>query len=110
MFRAIPQYLDVASPPGAIFALLPTNGANGVCNGNSWAVPFGNHEGWICVAARVEDTIGNVGISRPLRVCYDDPGTAFTPDCSPDAGKGISCADSCAPPKDFPENMALLQR
>lgn len=110
MFRAIPQLIDVANPPGAIFAMSPTNSGIGVCNGNSWAVPFGGHEGWVCIAARVEDTIGNVGVSRPLRVCYDDPSTAFMPDCSPQAGEAVTCTQDCSPPADFPKNQVYLQK
>lgn len=40
-------------------------------------------EGWACVAVRAEDAVGNVAISPPLRVCFDDfiAGNG-APDCS----------------------------
>lgn len=28
-------------------------------------------EGWLCLAIRVEDAVGNAAVSRPIRVCYD---------------------------------------
>jgi hypothetical protein len=31
-------------------------------------------DGWACVAVRVVDNLGNVGVSRPLRVCIDRDG------------------------------------
>jgi hypothetical protein len=32
------------------------------------------HDGWACVAVRAADRLGNVGISPPLRVCFDHDG------------------------------------
>jgi hypothetical protein len=31
-------------------------------------------DGWFCAAVRVEDNLGNVGISQPIRVCLDHDG------------------------------------
>ena len=41
-------------------------------------------EGWACVAVRAEDNLGNVAVSPPLRLCFDDfvPSNG-TPNCSP---------------------------
>jgi len=55
-------------------------------------------EGWVCVAARVVDKAGNVGISPPLRVCADDPGTAYQPPCSISSTTPPTCTDGCTPP------------
>jgi hypothetical protein len=56
-------------------------------------------DGWVCVAARVVDNAGNVGISPPLRVCADDP---LTPDAHPPCAISSvtppSCTDGCIPP------------
>jgi hypothetical protein len=54
-------------------------------------------EGWVCVAARVVDKAGNVGISPPLRVCVDAPETDFHPACSISSVEPPTCSDGCTP-------------
>jgi hypothetical protein len=54
------------------------------CTGYGWeigAVVKEITEGWICVAAQASDNNGNVGISPPLRLCYDN-GEDPPADCS----------------------------
>jgi hypothetical protein len=64
------------------------------CIGTDWEIGQFVEEGWFCVAARAEDNAGNVGISRPLRLCYDDGnGDA---DC--DEGLAPECTDGCTIP------------
>jgi hypothetical protein len=96
MFRVVPARVQ-GKPPG-IFAMLPTNGSDGECDGTSWEVGgFLGKEGWFCAAARAEDLIkggGNIGISAPLRLCYDDGVMANgTPDCDPNHAP--TCTDGC---------------
>ncbi len=55
-------------------------------------------EGWVCVAGRVVDKAGNVGISPPLRVCSDDPTTDYHPPCSISSTTPPTCTDGCIPP------------
>jgi hypothetical protein len=62
----------------------------------------------VCLAARALDAVGNIGISRPLRVCYDDPLTAFVPACKSDDEPPPSCTDGCALPPAF-EGGAVKQ-
>jgi hypothetical protein len=80
------------SKPPALYALMPTNGGLGECTGTFWQVLPLVGEGWRCLAARAEDNAGNVGISAPLRVCFDDfEGSA--PDCNVD--NAPSCTSDC---------------
>jgi hypothetical protein len=72
LYRVVPG--RVQGKPPAVYAFAPSNDPNaGECNGRSWELGDSRVKaGWLCLAARVEDTIGNVGISAPLRVCFDD--------------------------------------
>lgn len=54
-------------------------------------------EGWVCFAARAVDNAGNVGVSRPLRICVDDPNVAGTPACAISSVDPPSCTDGCTP-------------
>lgn len=82
----------------AVYAIPPLSG--GDCTGQTWLVTneASVQEGWICLAARATDRVGNGAVSAPLRVCIDAPG-GTTPDCSP--GAMPSCTDGCSPPPRF---------
>lgn len=70
------------------------------CTGSQWSLASaGAREGWNCLAARAVDKVGNVGISPPLRICFDD-GIAPPPTCDPFAAP--DCTDGCTPPARFP--------
>ena len=64
------------------------------CTGTDWEIGQFVEEGWFCVAGRAEDNVGNVGISPPLRLCYDDGNGE--PDC--DEAAAPTCTDGCTPP------------
>jgi hypothetical protein len=75
-----------------------------ICTGKKWDVASAismtegaSKLGWVCMAARAVDTVGNHGISPPLRICLDDGS-------NPERCKDIpppSCTDSCTPPPHF---------
>jgi hypothetical protein len=77
--------------PAAVYALSPTNGPAGECEGGAWGVRPIVGKGWRCLAARAEDGIGNVGVSAPLRVCFNDD--ADTLPCDP--ASAPSCTKAC---------------
>ena len=88
-----------------IYAIEPdSNPASIICTGKKWDVGSaismaeGTPKlGWVCIAARAVDTVGNPGISPPLRICLDD-GT------NPDRCANTpppSCTDGCTPPPHF---------
>jgi len=93
----------------AIYGLAPANTVS--CVGDSWdwrsQFPLG---GPVCVVARAEDTLGNVGVSVPLRVCLQATGPgAF--DCAANlswqnhdclAGTYGGASVTCDPPPDYP--------
>jgi hypothetical protein len=76
--------------------------ASNECTGSDWEIANVIPEGWVCVAGRAVDQAGNIGISRPIRLCVDYPENGPTP-C---AGPEPSCKDTCAvlPPK-FEETL-----
>lgn len=52
-------------------------------------------EGWLCAAAVSDDDAGNRGVSRPLRLCFDNPAVPGSPDCVNDKSDPPSCTDGC---------------
>jgi hypothetical protein len=78
------------------------------CTGGGWELSSQlanatQKEGWFCLAISASDNVGNKSISRPLRVCYDDPSTSFVPNCAPSGAP--SCTDGCTPPAGFPATI-----
>ena len=81
-----------------IYAASPTENSL-ECTGVSWE--FGSkvsQDGWVCFATRAVDNVGNVGISRPLRLCLDDPDRPGTPACANSSVDVPTCTDNCAVP------------
>ncbi|HTQ05363.1 MAG TPA: hypothetical protein VMI54_15980 [Polyangiaceae bacterium] len=101
MTQVIPWDYDHTVP--AIFALGPLSGA--ACTGTDWEFTD-IQEGWICIAGRASDNTGNVGISVPLRLCYDD-GVDPPPTCAdPVADPPPSCiVDGCTLPPRFESGL-----
>jgi hypothetical protein len=66
---------------------------------------YASPNGWVCLAARAVDNLGNVGVSRPLRVCFDDPADSVTPECMTDGAVPPSCTTACTPPAPFPAHV-----
>jgi hypothetical protein len=83
---------DMDERPPVVYAMGNSLGGDGAaCTGIEWEFRFAT-EGWICVAGRASDLVGNVGVSAPLRLCRDD-GVDPPPDCS---GAPPSCTDGCS--------------
>ncbi|HEX6274447.1 MAG TPA: hypothetical protein VFZ53_15500 [Polyangiaceae bacterium] len=102
--RVLPWDFDSTIP--VLYAIPPLTGV--ACTGHDWDIGAtdGIEEGWVCMAARVVDNVGNVGVSAPLRVCYDD-GQGPAANCSEPPP---SCTDGCVVPaaNQFPPNQLLL--
>lgn len=104
MFRAVAAPVEGTVP--AVYAYNPTNGSTGECEGIGWELISIVHEGWRCLAVRAEDTIGNVGVSKPIRVCFNDGNAGNgTPDCNP--ANAPSCMSNCtiSSEQEFPSGM-----
>ncbi len=88
----------------AVFGVPPLQGVT--CTGYGWEIkPFVSN-GWICAALRARDNAGNVGVSAPIRLCYDD-GTGTPPDCQgSNPSEPPSCIiDSCRLPDRFASQL-----
>jgi hypothetical protein len=87
----------------SIYGKGPIDGAN-TCAGDAFDFQSSLHTpGWACVAVRVADKAGNVAVSAPLRVCFDDgTGTCGGPfgSLAPEAARP-SCSASCTPAPSF---------
>ncbi len=66
-------YASTTTP--AIYGIPPVVTDNLQCVGRQFDT-LGNHveDGWVCLAVAVADTLGNLQVSRPLRVCVDKDG------------------------------------
>ena len=78
-----------------IYARAPTQGSNTACHGDAWNFRTQISEGWACVAVRAEDTIGNVGVSAPLRVCFEHSDPNACPGNPYDNRSGIDPLPRC---------------
>jgi hypothetical protein len=93
----------------AIFAQDVTGANTLTCTGAQWQVGVlpAVKEGWLCLAVRAVDNAKNVGVSRPLRVCYDDENPANgEPNCPLPAP---SCTRACTAPPRFPPTYVSKQ-
>jgi hypothetical protein len=67
------------------------------CTGSGWEIGALVEPGPFCAAVRAEDNMGNVGISPPLVLCFDDSDTVEN-ECAGVDLMDITCADDCEPP------------
>lgn len=106
--RAVGQKIWTASGANTTAPLIYGLGSldGGACTGRQWElatlVPQ-DQEGWICLAARAQDTVGNIGVSRPLRLCLDrdDDAHPETPACVDSQDDAPTCTDGCIIPASF---------
>lgn len=85
---------DTGTP--LVYALSPTGTKE--CTGVGWE--FGGKldaDGWVCFVTRAVDNVGNIGVSRPIRVCMDDPAREGSPPCATSSELPPSCTDGCTP-------------
>ncbi len=95
MTRVISWDVDHSVP--VVFGVEPLTGLS--CTGYGWEINSVVSEGWICAAATAKDNNGNVGVSPPIRLCYDD-GQGAPPAClDQSASPPPSClVDGCKLP------------
>ncbi len=82
-----------------VYGIPPTSEI--ACLGNAFDSQATNiADGWACVAVKAADNLGNVGVSRPIRVCFDHDGVGG--ECHAvgtiDFTGAPSCTDGCALP------------
>jgi hypothetical protein len=80
------------------------------CAGNAWTNLMSIvGEGWACLAGRAEDSIGNIGVSKAIRVCFDDGDG--TPLCDPNAPETApSCAKDDCVSAEVPRNITPFSK
>lgn len=106
MTRVIPQAI-VGAPPSIYAFGVPSNGTTGPCEGETWLGLPSMEVGWACIAGRVEDNIGNIGVSRALRLCFSEDGVTLPEECE---GAPPACDDGCLPPPDFAPNIVQARQ
>jgi hypothetical protein len=91
----------------AIYGIPPITGL--ACLGNPFDSAASNiSDGWACLAVRAVDGLGNIGVSPPMRVCFDadgdgDAGCGAWGDIAPE-GSRPRCTDGCALPYSFADD------
>lgn len=96
--RAVIHHSNVSSEP-VVYAIAPGQ-SSPLCKGLEWELTtvFPSYEGWVCLAARAFDRVGNRGVSKPLAVCVDGP-LAGKPSCATDLDElPPDCTDGCDDP------------
>lgn len=76
--------------------------------GDEWHLVTSLGTGWVCVAARAVDNVGNVGISRPLRLWIPGDGSPGSAPATPDTAPP-SCTDNCTLP-DQPSGVRYYEK
>lgn len=68
------------------------------CTGVAWEFgPKLTKNGWVCFATRAVDNAGNVGVSRPIRLCVNNPDHGAEPACWNSSVAPPTCTDGCTP-------------
>ena len=105
MSLVIHHSVVVQPPEPVVYAFQPVTNdpSSPKCTGDQWDVSAAITSmgtttlGWVCIAVRALDTVGNPGVSAPLRLCLDDGS-------NPDRCKNVpppSCTDNCTAPPHF---------
>jgi hypothetical protein len=79
----------------AIYAIQAVAGEQ-QCTGLDWDISDKVQEGWVCLAAEASDSVGNLGVSAPIAVCFDNEATPAKPSCATGLRHAISTE---VPPK-----------
>lgn len=88
---------DIYNQSPAVYAASVTPDLE--CNGVAWEFTGKlDKDGWVCFATRAVDAVGNVGISRPIRICVDKDNEEGTPPCANSSTTPPTCTDGCTPP------------
>jgi hypothetical protein len=86
-----------------VYSVSPTDSLE--CTGQAWELAsagLSNYQGWVCLAVRAYDNVGNRGVSSPIAVCYDNSQIEGEPDCTADKSDKPDCTDGCSAPPQMP--------
>ncbi len=100
LLRVIQHEQSGGNVEPVIYSLAPSKGE---CNSQIQlaSLPGVSRSGWVCLAARAVDGVGNVGVSAPLRLCLANPNDPL-PDCAkPMSSTPPSCTNDCVAPAHF---------
>jgi hypothetical protein len=93
----VPYFREIKDP--MVYVVGTPNSSDATCTGIDWSfLSKDQPDGWVCLAARVVDKAGNVGISPPLRICVDNPDNDIVPPCRTMSIEPPTCTDGCTPP------------
>jgi hypothetical protein len=97
------------TPEPAIYASGDLSGLT--CTGAQWQLSSPSlvtQNGWVCLAGRATDNVGNVGVSAPLRICVNDPANGAAPDCATMSTTPPTCVTNCTAPAHFNPPLPIV--
>jgi hypothetical protein len=81
-----------------VYAVSPDNDLE--CTGRRWELAsagLSDYQGWVCLAVRAYDRVGNRGVSPPIAVCLDNSQVPDQPTCWLDTDEPPpDCTDGCS--------------
>lgn len=115
MYGVVQHDVGTRGDEPIVYALAPAP-SGFECTGKRWDLSSvtqsggvsASPDGWLCLAVKGRDNLGNIGVSRPLRVCMDDPAVTWPGDGLPACMKGApppSCVLGCTPPPAIPAHV-----
>lgn len=91
-----PRYQDES----VIYAVSPDRDLE--CTGRGWelrSAGLSGYQGWVCLAVRAHDRVGNRGVSKPIAVCLENDQVDGLPSCHEDLDElPPDCTDGCSDP------------
>jgi len=89
------------SSEAVVYALPDLDGEE--CTGRWWEIisVVQDYDGWICIAARAFDNVGNRGVSKPIPICLDNGTVPGQPSCATSSETPPDCQGSCDDPPEL---------
>lgn len=95
-----------------IYAVSPDNDLE--CTGRRWELSsagLADYQGWVCLAVRALDNVGNRGVSKPIAVCLDNSQVEGEPACKVDLTElPPDCTDGCSDPPALPADGVYISQ
>ncbi len=102
----VPYHSEFSDDEPVIYAVSPDSSSTDPdCTGREWelrSAGLTGYQGWVCLAVRASDRVGNRGVSPPIAVCLDNDQVDGFPDCWGGAEAPPECTDGCSPPAQLP--------
>ncbi len=101
----VPYRGDDLRDEAIVYAVSPDRDSSDPdCTGRQWelrSAGLTGYQGWVCLAVRAYDKVGNRGVSPPIAVCLDNDQVDGAPDCWLSDEAPPDCTDGCDRPAEL---------